>query len=511
MGILISAALKKKLPEHERKGIEKRLLTKSAKICHLCDGPLIEASHKIVADHDLPEAEGGKTEESNLNLTHHECNSFKRNHPTVEVRPFLKLSAEIKAMGGQVRYDGAAKAFGIKPVPVGLKLEEDEVTITQKNGTSKTYPVFSESTKEGKFKFCFAELERSSLFNDEECQPRSIKLTHAWQIYSDIGRNPLHEQPGCRVEKIKKGQESHRVLMFDGQHKSIAFWLAGRKKITVKLYLDISKDAAVRLVNSIQAKIKKLPLSPFELAAKMAEEWQERVETYEGVVGTEGASEDGFIQWVEQDERRRAKAAFVDALYQSIIDDQNLEFIKLVTKSGQKPISSISITEATFKNKVLKPMLHTNPLKESFSESQKSRSNERNLIIRVLNFFYQEAFDGELTEKDKIRAKRLSYQASLNYVSSLLRKLVGHILVVEPPREMLEKYPSDERMKALEDSVNRLLEHPVWTADLDGNEKVRSLGEALSKNQNADKSFSDLDLKLGYVIGADDLSDNWPN
>ncbi|MEZ5284681.1 MAG: HNH endonuclease signature motif containing protein [Vicinamibacterales bacterium] len=112
MPITISQQQKKRLPETERADIGKLLWQKSGGICFLCSGPLLEATENLVADHDLPEADGGQTELANLNLVHSSCNSFKRDHPSIAVRPYLALFQRIAKAGGFVRNDEASKFLG---------------------------------------------------------------------------------------------------------------------------------------------------------------------------------------------------------------------------------------------------------------------------------------------------------------------------------------------------------------------------------------------------------------
>ena len=92
----------------------------------------------------------------------------------------------------------------------------------------------------------------------------------------------------------------------------------GRTSVTAKVYLDMTTAQANELVNSIQAKIKKLPLSPFELAGKMADEWENKFTEYEEAVGTSAVSEAGFLAWLPQTERARGKAALQSALVQNV-------------------------------------------------------------------------------------------------------------------------------------------------------------------------------------------------
>lgn len=508
MAIKISKSLIKKLPKSEQENVEQVLWNKSGQICFLCGGILNESGEDIVPDHDIPESDNGETCIANLNLTHTSCNSFKRNHPTVDVRPFLKLVRLMKENGGFLKYDQAAKLLKIESKPVQIVFNQKEATFTFPDNTSSTIPVYVEENKEGKFEYCYVEVPADVIFNDDECQPRTIKEQHLWQIYNDINRNPLHEAPACRLKKQTNGLNLYQALMFDGQHKTLAFWVDGRNKIVIKVYINITRDQAIKLVNSIQSKIKKLPLSPFELAAKMSDEWQDRVSKYETEVGTENASEDGFINWVDKDEKARAKSTFTDALYQSIIDTDNLEFKRVVLKPGQKPVEEFSMSETTFKNKVLKQLLHTNPLKETFIKSQKLRSRESEYVIKILNTFYQELFKPEapelLTPQDELKKKRLAYQSSLIYIMSLIRSVFSKKYILPDDREFIEKDIDPEKIDFIETCIKRILNHPVWISK-EQTKKMQAVTAALIKNHDAAKALSDVGLKPGYVGGLDDL------
>jgi hypothetical protein len=241
----------------------------------------------------------------------------------------------------------------------------------------------------------------------------------------------------------------------------------------------------------------------------MAEEWQERVSAYETSVGTAAASESGFIRWVDKDERARATSAFVDALYQSVIEREDLAFSKIILKPTEKAGDTHSITETTFKNKVLKPLMHLEPLTEKFDESTMVRSRERSTIVRVLNILFSKCYEpangAELTPQEEVRARRMSKQAALAYVAGLIRSLMGHRLVVNRPRELLEKEPSAEIWATIDGDIARILAHPLWTASLDKSPKMNAIKDLLEKNQGAAAAFSNVGLKLGYVVGADQL------
>jgi hypothetical protein len=316
--------------------------------------------------------------------------------------------------------------------------------------------------------------------------------------------NPT-EQQGTAPKEI-------RLFMFDGQHKTLSNWLHDRDSVVIKVYLNINRDQTIRLVNSVQSKIKKLPLSPFELAAKMAEEWKDRVTKYEEMVESTLTSEKGFMQWVPQDERTRAKQAFRDALLQNVLDDEGLEFKRFIASPNRRA-GEFQITETVLKNKVLQQLLHPQPLEETFIKGSPLRSREADNIVRLLNIFTNKLFEVDLgasglSDRQKQRAKRMLYQSSLQYVSDLLKQVAGNVLSVEVDRVFLEREPTEDQWKKIGVAVDLILQHPVWSADYNLSNKMKHIELALTKNQNVERAFKAVGLKTGYALGVDKLDDD---
>jgi hypothetical protein len=511
-GIKISPQLRKKMPEEQREGIEDYLWSKSHERCFLCEEKMNVAADDIEADHNVPEAEGGTSDRDNLNLVHAACNRAKRATPSVDIRPYLKLAAFVRKRQNLVKYGECIEHFGITPKAVDVRpVGSDSIEFDFPDGRTVRAPVFVAATKGGSFRYCFIEVPRVALFNDNDCQPRNIKVAHVWSIYLDLQVNPLHEPPGCRLVKVS--EHEYRLCMFDGQHKTVASWMSGHTHIVAKIYLDIGLTQTVRLVNSVQAKIKKLPLSPFELAAKLADEWQERLEEYETLVGSENATELGFIQYLPQQERNRGKQAFESALVQDLLTNSDLQLSRYVHRAGTPKTKNSLINEATFRNKVLTRLLHVAPLDAKGDTGTALRGRERDGICLVLNKLTELVFepDGgrELTEAETERRRRMLYQSSLAYISDLLRKLVAHALVVDKDRAFLEKPISGSSWEIVSAGIERLVSHPIWTCDFNLSKKCQAVTNALSKNQNAEKSFGEVGLKTGYLVGADELSSTW--
>jgi hypothetical protein len=500
--IKISSSLRKKLPEHERANVEQALWDKSGGRCFLCEEPMNRAADVLEADHDIPEAEGGPTTLGNLNLVHVACNRAKRNAKTIPVKPYLKLLAYVKKKGGRVKYDGLLEHFGITPKPCYVSVTDDQVTVEFPDGSQDSAPILREQNAAGAFEYAFLQVPRSALFNDEEVQPRVIKPEHVWAIYSDIQTNVLHEPPSCRLEHDNFHQPI-RFLMFDGQHKTAANWMMGRDRVTVKLYLNLSTAEATRLVNSIQAKIKKLPLSPFELAAKMSDEWQNKFSEYEESVGSSEVSEYDFIQWLPATERTRGKQALQAAVLQNLLSHPDLRIRNYVKHPGDDS-PPFAFTEQTLKGKVLEKLVVRKPLKQKGEEGIELRAQETTNIITCLNTLTDLAFEpqGEssgLGPTELERARRMAYQSSLAYVSGLIRDLWGHVQV-KAGETMMAGELSDEQWKKINDGITRLVEHPVWTASFDRDAGMRQLKVALEKNQEVPAALEALGLDLAYLV-----------
>jgi hypothetical protein len=512
-GIRVSQALKKKLPAEQREDIEDRLWAVSGGICHLCGEALNRSADDIEADHVLAESEAGSTDIENLRLAHKACNAAKRNNPTVDVTPYLRLDAFLRTHAGPVRYGECTKFFGITPKAVYITRTPDGTAKFElPDGTIRAVPVFKQTNAEGEFEYCFVELPQAAIFNDEECQPRNIKKAQVWAIYLDLQKNPLHEPPGCRVFE-KQGR--HRLLMFDGQHKTVATWMCGVNSIVAKVYLNIDLHQTTRLVNSVQAKIKKLPLSPFEVAAKLGDEWEHRWSEYEAEVGTEHASEQGFIDSLKPNDRKRGAQAFQEARLRDILDRDDLSFLKFVKASGAASGEDGLFTEATFKNKILKVMVYGKPLKEAGEAGAAKRTHEADNIVKVLNYFTDSVFDPappgkKLTPEQIEIRRRFAYQGALKYSAEMLQKVVRHLCTVdEDDLAFVDAKIDEAKWETITKAIDRLVSHPVWSSDFDSGPKSRAVREALIKNQEVKESLKSVGLDVGYALGVDQIESDW--
>ena len=385
---------------------------------------------------------------------------------------------------------------------------------------SAVLPVYSEQKPESgngiSYDYVFLQAPASAIMNDE-VQPRNIKYGHIYKIFQDLHYNPLHEPSSVRLKKEYKNKMlTTDLLMFDGQHKTISKMLladGGDSMIDLKLYLNLSKEQATVLVNTIQSKIIKLGLSKSEFASKMGDEYIQafsRYETYcKSIPGTV-ISEDGFIKYFDRAKQANAKKSLIQSRINDFLkmDSHDFNILEMVeNKSNLKNKKSI-IKETTFINKVLQSLLYTKPITKALGEDE-LRATEKNNIRIILNLFYEYCLsydESEVTEDELTKVHRLKSQSSLVLFTSLIRKACEHMYFTGADAELFTKIDLNEKKDALKEVVEKYGEHPIWIQDESHSAKVTQFYNALQKNQTLNSIGEIIKLKLAYLLGVEDLS-----
>lgn len=507
MAISISGVLKKEIGTANNvapNAVEEELWSQSSHNCYLCAGELNRASDAIEVDHKAPQAEGGTHEFGNLRLAHLACNRFKKNNNSELVAPFLQLKRFYEENKSILTFELAQTYFKQNGEKVFLEVHGENATFELPGGKKSKVPAFKEKLDGKTIAYCFVDLPLGCLRNDKEVQPRDVKINHLWAIAQDLRINPLHEQPACRWD-------GKQLLIFDGQHKALAKALNGQFTATYKVYLDLGRSDATVLVNSVQAKIKKLPLSPFELAAKLTDELRDALADYEAEVGQDQVSEEGFVKSLDPKDRSRAKSAVEAHRIDAIMKSPDLEMTEIVETKGQVIKGALSVKETLFQNKVLKSLLYVKPLPSSYVGEGVRKAREREVvnIVKILNIFYELGVTPAKAsglEEDKERARRLNTQASWAYVCDILRQITMHRVVTSSNDVVfLEKDISEDQWKLITEDIARLVDHPIWRADLKHSAKTKAVADAMSKNQGAEIAFKNVGLTNGYCVKADIL------
>ncbi|HMO53549.1 MAG TPA: hypothetical protein PJ994_03520, partial [Tepidiformaceae bacterium] len=74
---------------------------------------------------------------------------------------------------------------------------------------------------------------------------------------------------------------------------------------------------------------------------------------------------------------------------------------------------------------------------------------------------------------------------------------------------MMERELTAEQWGVVEAGIDRIVKHPIWTADLALSDRTRAVETALLENRDANKAFDDVRLRSGYVSGIDELPSEW--
>lgn len=242
----------------------------------------------------------------------------------------------------------------------------------------------------------------------------------------------------------------------------------------------------------------------------MSDEWENKFKEYEEAVGSADISERGFIDWLPTSERTRGKQALAGALVQSILGDESLLIKNYVKKPGRT--EPFEITESVLKSKVIEALTIKEPQAGKGEEAQAARDREAANIVRCLNILSDLAFavpEGvpERTPQAAEAARRMAYQPSLSYISKLIRELWFQLAVRTNDKNLMDDQVTDDHWSRISVGIERLVLHPLWTAQPADNPDISRLLTNLTRNQVPREDFESLGLTMSYlVVGEQDAA-----
>ena len=72
-----------------------------------------------------------------------------------------------------------------------------------------------------------------------------------------------------------------------------------------------------------------------------------------------------------------------------------------------------------------------------------------------------------------------------------------HVMVVE---QMGVRSPDEAEWLKIRQNIKKIIDHPVWKASVQRDQRMEAVQLALSKNQDRDKAFTKVYLDLPYLI-----------
>lgn len=275
--------------------------------------------------------------------------------------------------------------------------------------------------------------------------------------------------------------------------------MRGHQVVTIKLYLDMAASRANELVISIQSRIRKLSLTPFESAMKMSEEWQARIAVYVDDMKKTGevASESGYIRWLPPSpQRNHGKTALKNALIQQVLDLDDFKLAKFVESPGLSTVKT-GLKESMLKSRYLEKLLVTTALDEPIQRTDADRQQAVENIVWMSNLFFDALLDnsgGDVPDEIfKRKRDRFFNQNTLEQVADLLRLIFVRTANIEEDANLSVEL-SEAGRAAIEEKVIGLASHPWWTAEWERDNFMRALLQANQKNQDRKKAFHGIAL-----------------
>ncbi|MFN7092410.1 MAG: HNH endonuclease [Allorhizobium sp.] len=452
----ISKSILTKLPPDERAIAQSELWNKSAGICALCSGALDSDPELNVADHRIPMSEDADgTTINNLYLAHLSCNASRKDLPFVVAQPLVKFkvfSEHLKA----VNFDHVLDNFVDKPrQPVTVSRSDNSITIGL---AGSAYEARVSKDPATGTEYFFAEVPFTHVSNDVKIQPRLISYGHVRKLALDFVDRPVHE-PG-NVRLTMHGSEAGHLQQFDGQHKSTAQILLGRKSGAFKVYIEPDQAMLQQLVVKIQQEIKKQPLTKSDTLAKLGDVISSLLEDYKGNPRTE----DGFVKSQPSSEQSATKSLYIKELQRLIFFDEDNELSQYV-KPG---VVGSPTTDRVVIEKIIAPLLYSSMMNVDM-DSDFQRDNERSNIILILNRIRLNMLPDNFAMDDlqKKRTKLFFQQGSIAWWMGdiLIPALRYALFKLQATKPLLTDILDQEAESKVVSLVDALCAWDVWSTD----------------------------------------------
>lgn len=463
----LSKSLRGKLPQKERPDADKILLEKSKGLCALCSRPLGPDPDLIQADHRIA---GGKNTLSNLYLAHKSCNSSRGDLDFEQAKPLVEFKTFAEELGS-VTFDNIVDDYidnGNRQVQFSIKNDLLTLDLASKKTSLHLYTDPATDTK-----YCFAEIPVQYILNDREVQPRLIIYPHVRRLALDFHERPVHEPSNCRLVAI--GEDIAELRQFDGQHKTTAQVLMGRKMVPMKIYVEPNISMLQSLVVKIQQEIKKQPLTRSDTLAKLGDVIKSLLESYVEKGGG-FRSEKGFIEAQPKDKRAETRKLYFNELARIVYFDEDNEL-----RSWVKPGAPHSpTTDKVVIDKIIKPLI-SQSLLELDMEAVGGRDNERRLIILILNTIARKMLPADwfkdTNELQRTRTQNFFYQGSIGWwMQSILVPTLKYILyrLKKDMPLLVDSVTADKEGQIIE-AVETLCDWEIWsTEDAEHRKAMRS-------------------------------------
>lgn len=401
-----------KLTDAARSSLIDNLWKRQSERCFLCN-ELIDLdlhSSQLHVDHIIPIVHQGPDDPMNFALMHAICNE-RKSSSNLEVARLLFRFGKIQEQAKEENGRGATlhdvlATVGGESKNIKLKFNGGDVHYSfadLKDPSIRKAPVFTDP-KSG-MRYFFGVFPIEYLHHDDRINPRTIGGSLKGLVEEFYaGRPQLH---AALAWWAPDSTEEGPLKVFDGQHKAAAQILLGVKELPLRVFVDPNLKVLLQANTNAGDTLKQVA---FDMAVKRHlgnALYRERLIEFRQAKGLtendESFSEQDLISHFKGS-RREMQKYVLDALRDSITNDQNNQLMDYVERAGkgvERPISYSAIEKTFFSIFLyLKPL--DSPLNHLDDHGKNPRFLERTQLIRLMNLYAEEILQGNWETENPI-------------------------------------------------------------------------------------------------------------
>ena len=243
------------LSSEQYTALTKKLWTIQNHKCFICGEEIDLDLNPTNIDHIKPLVTGGKDDESNMAVTHENCNKSKQDADLEVARSMAQLSKIFKTAEENHETPSLKHVlahFGGSRFDFSYKIEENKLMYAFSSigdDTIRATEIFTDDLS--KEQTAFIQVPIQYLYHDEIINPRGINSSIRLLIKEFHKGNPqLH----ISLARLDNG----KIKVFDGQHKAVAQIMLGTKQLLVRLFIHTDVDRMIETNTTAGSKLKQI-------------------------------------------------------------------------------------------------------------------------------------------------------------------------------------------------------------------------------------------------------------
>jgi len=463
---------------------EKREVLRQRPHCFICDKPVSEENiSELIFDHIRALDAGGSNDLTNFAGVHKQCHKGKGTKSLEDYKEELRLDKEF---GSLLRFTDVHEKLNPADEKIQFNIDYEHRKI-----------IFGDNSEARLCKcpntrlwYFYHPISRKYLSSDVEVQPRGLEQKRLRDLALNLRRNFQLSPTVCRLVTAER-----QIKVFDGQHKATAQTIGNQNEIVdCKVFVDPPLQMVRRVVVEGHGPLRQQEFKTSELYKKLTANYEDLLKKWQdshpGVLISEAELPQALGK-TKKEVEKDIKARITESIYEYC---DISEFVSLERRPGTLPLSYDMF--AWWVNLLIKKPLANEPMESV----QNFREEERQNIIRLLDFLTQNYLEGRWTphNPDNIeykRVRRLFYRASFREWAKLVVEALQNIMWLRKEEPVFYRKVEHREWQRIENACQKLIDHPLW---MDSNPQVEAI---LNSNvqKNVAKLFEDQELSLQYL------------